>query len=1353
MTTIRTQTVEAPRSDRRTARKITAAVTAVAMGLGLLPAVTSAGGDPVLALTSGEPTLDYEAEPGVMRKYVLTVAGDSTTVVAESAWTTDSSWSAPAGLVEAGAVYDGYVLTDPALTGGHDRTPQFNRDGEITEAHLHRSPIVLETSVAAGPIRVELPSAGLQAAWSEVGGSSLAANGLRARFWPHFTAVDDEPDADDGSDDEDDAEHVPPHVLADGAMPMASPQWGIAPTVGEGDRKFWIIRSTPDIYGPSSGDPIEAVGDSLLKGFDVMSWGIVEFGRELGLNIGYAGCEAVSWIGSKLFGTSRMSCGDDLDRDPEVTFDVVVDFDYLDDGGHVVFNTTGTAVESAGEYVVGASTSTGAGFEHDWSKDMVGNFPLLSTYSTKMLGYLEVDPDHPLVDDDGTVELTFGVMGPAGAQAYLHDVGATDALPGVRVTLGGDEALAAEPITASASSATWTIHPNELTQYANESVADRDRRLYRDGVGRFHTEINALAEQLGSEILDAPPMSEPDFGEPVRFDAGTAYPLTMLAWSAFAPGTVGLYNQTDGGYEPVPLEWLTPATSGTVGFNEPVLADDHVEVLDGTIDYALSADGSRLVELTDDGLSTARVLPNMELDRATPITLDGARIGVTTYDDIGSDSTFRNYVSLDKRVDIDGNGTTIVASVDTLDGGSNPDVVVASIGQPGVVFDGDNATVTSLGAVLAAVDADPFRPQDGTLASRQVVITADGNHIAVSEIALSDPDDVNQQALPANTDSRVLLFAKGADGWTLEADLQPSDTVDLEAAVVATAVDAAHLWVAIEDTPVVLQLDASTGALLATIDTLVAPAVLVTNGIDLIAIDDHGAAAVIDVATAQVVDSFQLTLVASPSDAALINDELFVANRGNGTTEVPLVARFEASTGAHLGGFGGRSTDHTRDGYGPDIVVDDQRRAFVSNPAGSDVRRYDPVDGSIIVNDQFPATFKIAGLAYDGTDILVAYADIVSHEWSDHHPAPGTWYANAIADRLDPDTLAVRGGPVSVWSARPYTSMEALTADPLSSFGYAVMRIDDSPSGVRVVAIDTSETSGSLYDDSQVFDLATTPWLTGRSIAYPIDLGTDVRVDSLDLVDGQVWIGAGSALTSLHPMVRSEGTYQVGMIPDVFGASIDIAPSGGGVRIATTTKGGVAVYEFGGNRTSKSLAMRTYSTTIQFHQSTLALSDDGSLLIHSEPGDLYAAGPAGDPGRLYGYRDMGDHWREDFAVLAPYDETGGPLVEPFGGQVDINGRVMTVTGRSHTEAPAPVWMFRDPYGDWRSLRTWNPLEHPAGVLGGGTGDLVDAAGGRFWSRPLALIGHRPPTTHANGFPTYERATEPVEAILRYTRFS
>ena len=32
---------------------------------------------------------------------------------------------------------------------------------------------------------------------------------------------------------------------------------------------------------------------------------------------------------------------------------------------------------------------------------MVGNFPLLSSYSTKMLGYLEIDPYHPLVDEDG----------------------------------------------------------------------------------------------------------------------------------------------------------------------------------------------------------------------------------------------------------------------------------------------------------------------------------------------------------------------------------------------------------------------------------------------------------------------------------------------------------------------------------------------------------------------------------------------------------------------------------------------------------------------------------------------------------------------------------------------------------------------------------------------------------------------------------------------------------------------------------------------------------------------------------------------------------------------------------------
>lgn len=1340
MDTLRRTATDTRTPRGRTSHKATAAVAAAAMGFGLFPAV--AAGDSVSALAAGDSTLEYDAEPGVGRKYVLTVAGDSTTVVAESGWTTETSWVAPEGLVDAGVSYDGYVLTDPVLAGGEDRIPRVDGDGNVVDPYLSRAPVALETTIAEGPVRVQVDAEGSE--------SSLAANGLRARFWPHFTDVADDAGEDDGS----------PHVLADGAMPMASPQWGIAPTVTDGDRKFWIIRSVPDMdrIPGSPDDPFTAMGNSMSLGFEVMGWAVVEFGRELGLNIGYAGCEAASWLGNKLFGTNEINCGDDLNRDPELDFDMVLDVEYLDDGGHVQFNTTGNAVESAGEYVVGASTSTGDGFEHDWSEEMVGNFSLLSTYSTKMLGYLEIDPDHPLVEDDGTVELTFGVKGPAGAQAYLHDVGATDVLPGERVTLGGDEALAAEPVSASASAATWTIDPNEFKQRINESVEARDARLYRDGVGRFDTEINQLAAELGAEILDAPAMSEPDFGDPVRFDAGEPYPLTMLAWSAYAPGTVGLYYETNGGYEPVPLEWLTPATSGTTGFNDPALADEQLELLDDTIDYALSADASRLVELTGDGLSTARVLANMDIDRADPITLNGARLGTITYDDIGSEDQYPNHVGLDKRVDINGDGTTVVASADTLDGALDPDVVVASIAHSGMVFDGDNATVISLAGVLADAGADPFRTQDGTLVSRHVVMTVDGDHIAVSEIGLSDAEWNNHRALPANTDSRIMLFANTANGWTLQADLQPTDTVELADDVVATTVDAAHLWVAVDNSTAVLQLDASTGAVLATIDTAITPTALVTNGTELIAIDDHGATAIVDVATASVVNTFQLNGVAAPSDAALIGDELFVANRGDGTAEVPLVARFDTNTGDHIGEFGGRAHDHTRDGHGPGIVVDDKRRVFVSNPAGNDVRRYDPNNGSVQVQS-YPATFTIAGLAFDGTDILVTYADVVSYEWSDHHPRPGTWYRTHPADRLDPDTMKA-GVPVGMWSTTPYTTIEAFTADPLSSTAYAVMRIDDSPDGVRLVVIDTSETYGDIVDESMRPDLDTTPNDAGGSIAYEVDLGGNPRVASVDLVDGQAWIGAGTTLTSKHPMPESrthvEGrwrAFQVGMVPDVFGASLDIAPSNDGVRVATTSKGGIAVYEFDGDHSRKSLATRTFSTTMRFHQSTLALSDDGSVLFHSESGPVESGVPA-EPGRLYGYRDMGDHWHEEFAIVAPYDETG-TLGRPFGGKIEVNGRVLTITGRSYSEEPAPVWMFRDPYGDWRSLRTWNPLDHPAGVLegAGGTGDLVNAAGGRFWSRPLALVGHRPPTELANGSLLHERATEPVEAALRYTRFS
>ena len=66
-----------------------------------------------------------------------------------------------------------------------------------------------------------------------------------------------------------------------------------------------------------------------------------------------------SWIGNRFFGTKPIDCTDALDRVPDL------DFEFLDDGGHVLFNTTGTAVESAGEYIVGNATATEGDFVHD----------------------------------------------------------------------------------------------------------------------------------------------------------------------------------------------------------------------------------------------------------------------------------------------------------------------------------------------------------------------------------------------------------------------------------------------------------------------------------------------------------------------------------------------------------------------------------------------------------------------------------------------------------------------------------------------------------------------------------------------------------------------------------------------------------------------------------------------------------------------------------------------------------------------------------------------------------------------------------------------------------------------------
>ena len=80
---------------RTSTRTLTGALAAATLCFGLIPVVAHATDD-VRILSSDDPTLVYDA-PGVERKYILTMVDDPMRVVAESAWTTEESWTAPNG--------------------------------------------------------------------------------------------------------------------------------------------------------------------------------------------------------------------------------------------------------------------------------------------------------------------------------------------------------------------------------------------------------------------------------------------------------------------------------------------------------------------------------------------------------------------------------------------------------------------------------------------------------------------------------------------------------------------------------------------------------------------------------------------------------------------------------------------------------------------------------------------------------------------------------------------------------------------------------------------------------------------------------------------------------------------------------------------------------------------------------------------------------------------------------------------------------------------------------------------------------------------------------------------------------
>ncbi|MEM1333298.1 MAG: hypothetical protein AAGG08_07550, partial [Actinomycetota bacterium] len=685
----------------------------VALIVGLVPIVIGAGAQ--ASIPVGVPTLEYTDDPTALRKFVVTLAGDQTNVVQDTDWNTQTVWSPDPALLEAGQHYDAYILVAPDVSDGLVRSPKVRNDGSMEFDLMTRDPGTVTWESIIGPESFEMPTSGIAATTANSG----SHGGLRARVWPNFI-------------DELVSEEFESSVdSVDGIRLSSAPAWSIDVHEREGDYQWNVRTSVPpttDYTNDVHGEPILEMWQSVASAAEAFGWWVYErVYDDWILDFTFSACRIGSKIG-QLFGSKKQDCFYSLNRDKrnEVHFELTGEINLDDDGTHAMYNSAGSVQPSVVAFV-GDDIATGEGLEFDFSTSNIGLFGLTTHYTTKMLGYLEIDPDDVTVDADGKVAVSFGVLGPAGAQAWLEGVDATETTPGFRKQLGPVDGLAAPSISGTGTIGTWTVHPEEYTPYHGESEADYGQRLYDNGVGKFADVTNEVMEQLAVDLLPKQLMTEPAVGDVVRLEPGVRYPLTFIAWAGMAPGELGLYADIGEGLDPVPLDWLTPAPVGTTGFNDPVIADGSLDLPVDVDAMAISADGTRLADLSTDGLSTSGLSHDGSWVRAEPITPDGLPMGTTTAGEF--EGPFTGATSLDNRAAVNADGTVVVAAADVLgtpEGSSPSDQLF-----------GPDALSSSL---LRQYPSEPghddvWAPADAGIG--EVVVNADGGELIGESLVVS----------------------------------------------------------------------------------------------------------------------------------------------------------------------------------------------------------------------------------------------------------------------------------------------------------------------------------------------------------------------------------------------------------------------------------------------------------------------------------------------------------------------------------------------------------------------------------------------------------------------------------------
>ncbi|MEM8620403.1 MAG: hypothetical protein AAGF73_11845 [Actinomycetota bacterium] len=606
----------------------------------------------------GVPQLVFEGGPSEVRNFVVTRAGDERTVVEESGWGYQPQWTPNSGLLEPGAAYEALILV------GLEQLPPQHMLPEITSelgtgSLAGKDPMVSEWEVHHGPQSFVAPSAQL----ANLQNGEL--NGLRMHLFPSFSPTGVNEDFDDrGFTPEPDT------------FIMQDPWYDVSSTEDVGGYSWMHVGRMPDFnrrvfegWGHDY-EWADITVSSAFNFYDALEW---LGGYVLNATI-YAACGVARGF-MAFFRPSKPSIaqktydncmkGSTLEKDPR--FRVTVEAGVIDGAEHALLNTSG-AVLSAVETFVGSEQmndldegTVEKGLELDLTESNVGLFPFTTGYVAKGLGYLEIDPDDVVVDADGLVEMTFGVDGPAGAQAWLDGVDRTESLPGYRAQLGPDDALSVS-YSDEALVGWWTFNLDGF----DDPKPEKFRARFEAAQEAMADDINEVLGDLITDIVESQPVPGVRVGEPIRLEPGVRYPLTLVGWSGFVPGTLGLYMvDEDEGASPVPMSWITPAAEGTRGFNDPVYPDNEWAPSSDTYSMMLSADGSRLAELTEDGLVTSAAHWDGTWLPAEPFKFDRPLTTVTS-DELGSTND-TVLLSLDNRVAVNGDGTVVAASFDQIE--------------------------------------------------------------------------------------------------------------------------------------------------------------------------------------------------------------------------------------------------------------------------------------------------------------------------------------------------------------------------------------------------------------------------------------------------------------------------------------------------------------------------------------------------------------------------------------------------------------------------------------------------------------------------------------------------------------